>query len=265
MTADPKAELSEYASYLSLDRLLSSQLPRTDEHDEVLFIIAHQVHELWFKQLLHEITNLQLLLADGDTVGCVQGLRRIGSVLSVLRAPMTVLETLTPRQFNLFRAKLGTGSGFQSAQFREIEAVLGRRDANMYAHFAEGGEEREQILAACARPTLFDSLLRYLHVQGHAIPDEVLHRDLTEPLEPSMAVQDVLLQVYYDDGAAAQICERLVEVDQSLQEWRYRHVLMVSRILGTKPGTGGSAGATYLHQTLFRPTFPDLWAVRTRL
>jgi tryptophan 2,3-dioxygenase len=263
--AEPRPELSEYASYLALDTVLAAQVPRTDEHDEILFIIAHQVHELWFKQLLHELTNLQLLLADGDTVGATQALRRIASVLSVLRAPMTVLETLTPRQFNQFRAKLGTGSGFQSAQFREIEAVLGRRDEKMYEHFAEGSAERRQVEDACARPTLFDSLLRYLYVLGHAIPDEALHRDLHKPLEPSRNVQDVLLQVYYDDGAAAQICERLIEIDQGLQEWRYRHVLMVSRILGTKPGTGGSSGATYLHQTLFRPTFPDLWAVRTRL
>jgi tryptophan 2,3-dioxygenase len=240
-----------YASYLALDDVLGAQHPRSDEHDELLFIVIHQVYELWFKQLLHEFAALQRRLADGDTPRSLHTLRRALTILKVVVAQIDVLETLTPRQFTSFRARLDASSGFQSAQFRELEAVFGRRDAKVFEHYPVGSAERERIAAAMNRPALFDSFLRYLSVVGYEIPAD--------------GVQDVLLAVYRDDGGAAQVAERLVDLDEGLQEWRYRHVKMVERTIGDKSGTGGSSGAAYLRTTISTPAFPDLWAVRSRL
>jgi tryptophan 2,3-dioxygenase len=214
-----------YTSYLALDEVLSAQRPRSDEHDEMLFIVIHQVYELWFKQLLHELRYLQRRLQDGDTARALGTLKRVLTILKTVVAQIDVLETMTPRQFTTFRDRLDAASGFQSAQFRELEALLG--------------------------PPLFDAFLAYLGTQGFEVATD--------------AVQEVLLSVYDDDGPAAQVCERLVDVDEGMQEWRYRHVKMVERTIGDKAGTGGSSGAAYLRSTLFRAAFPDLWAVRSRL
>jgi tryptophan 2,3-dioxygenase len=178
---------------------------------------------------------------------------------------MDVLETLTPRQFASFRDRLGPASGFQSAQFRELEAVLGGRDPRAVALHPAGSPARTAIDDAMARPALFDSLLRHLDGAGYALPPGVLERNVTQPAEPDPEVQEVLLAVYADEGLAAQICERMVDLDEGVQEWRYRHVKLIERTIGHKPGTGGSAGADFLRRTLFRPAFPDLWAVRSRL
>lgn len=265
MVAENHSFMSEYGSYLALDGLLATQVPRSEEHDEMLFIVAHQVHELWFKQLLHELAQLQRLLTEGDTSHALHTLRRSVGVLSVVVSPINVLDTLTPQQFNRFRGKLGSGSGFQSAQFREIEAVLGRRDHRMVEGYPVGGPERSRIAAAMARPSVFDSFVRYLYLKGYPVPEDRLHRDVSAPLEPSLELQGVLAHIYHDDDGVSQLCERLVELDQGMQEWRYRHVSMVWRIIGDKVGTGGSAGAAHLRTTLFRPMFPDLWTVRNRL
>jgi tryptophan 2,3-dioxygenase len=214
-----------YSAYLALDELLGAQRPRSDEHDELLFIVIHQVYELWFKQLLHELAHLQRCLEDGDGAHALHTLRRVLTILKVAVAQIDVLETMTPRQFLSFRDRLDAASGFQSAQFRELEAVLGRRDADVVAHYPAG--------------------------QGYPVP--------------SPEVQEVLLAVYRDDAQAAQIAERLVDVDEGVQEWRYRHATMVERTIGAKPGTGGSPGTAYLRTTLSRPAFPDLWAIRDRL
>ncbi len=260
-----ESTVSEYASYLALDELLAIQRPRSEEHDELLFVVVHQVHELWFKLLLRELALLQRQLTGGETTPTMHTLRRSVRILKAVVAPTGVLETLTPGQFGSFRDKLGSGSGAQSAQFREIEAVLGRRDPRMLEHFRVGSEERVQIEAAMHRPSVFDSLLRFLAMYGYMVPPDSMNRDATQPLEPSPELQNVLLRVYLDDGIAAQICDRLVELDQGVQEWRYRHVTLVARIIGSMPGTGGSSGASYLRTTLFRQMFPDLWAVRGRL
>ncbi|MGW0249224.1 tryptophan 2,3-dioxygenase [Nocardia goodfellowii] len=254
-----------YGSYLALDDLLGAQHPRSDEHDEMLFIVIHQVYELWFKQLLHELAQLQRKLAAGNTAHALHTLRRILNILKVVVAQIDVLETMTPRQFTSFRARLEASSGFQSAQFRELEAVLGRRDAGAFAHYPEGGAAREQILAAMSRPSLYDSFLRYLAEQGYPIPAEQLERDVRVAAESSPETHRILLAVYSDDGGPAQVAERLVDLDEGLQEWRYRHVMMVRRTIGDKPGTGGSSGADYLRGTLFQPVFGDLWAVRSAL
>lgn len=248
-----------YGSYLALDEVLGAQRPRSDEHDELLFIVIHQVYELWFKQLLHELGRAQAMLEAGDAPQARHTLGRVLSILKVAVAQIDVLETMTPRQFNGFRDRLDSASGFQSAQFRRLEAVLGARSGGP-------GESPDAALAAArSRPSLFDSYVRYLDRAGYAPPPDVLDRDVTLAHEASPALQDVLLAVYRDDGDAAQLAERLVDLDEGLQEWRYRHVKMVERTIGDKVGTGGSSGAGYLRSTLLRPMFPDLWAVRARL
>ncbi|MEU4671600.1 tryptophan 2,3-dioxygenase family protein [Amycolatopsis sp. NPDC023774] len=258
---DTQAALS-YTSYLALDEVLGAQRPRSDEHDELLFIVIHQVYELWFKQILHEAEFLQVNLEAGNTAHAIRTLRRILTVLKVVVAQIDVLETMTPSQFASFRARLDASSGFQSAQFRELEAVLGRRDERVFAHYPEGGEQRARIAAAMARPSVFDSFLKYLANSGYAVDCE---RDVTRPVAPSAELQAVLLKVYQDDGGPSVVAECLVDLDEGMQEWRYRHVKMVERTIGDKTGTGGSSGATYLRATLFQPMFPDLWAVRSKL
>jgi tryptophan 2,3-dioxygenase len=240
-----------YGSYLALDEILGAQRPRSDEHDEMLFIVIHQVYELWFKQLLHELGALQRWLEEGRTPQVLHTLRRTLTILKVVVAQIDVLETMTPRQFTSFRARLDASSGFQSAQFRELEAVLGRRDSRVVRHYPVGSAERERISAAMSRPSLFDSFLRYLAVSGYDVPADA-------------GVRAVLLAVYADDGNAAQVAERLVDLDEGVQEWRYRHVKMVERTIGDKSGTGGSSGAAYLRTTI-SPAFPDLWAIRSDL
>jgi tryptophan 2,3-dioxygenase len=219
-----------YGSYLCLDELLGCQRPATDEHDEMLFVVIHQVYELWFKQILHETDLLQRRLEDGNGAGALHTARRIAKILKTIVGQLDVLETMTPKQFASFRPELGTASGFQSNQFRVIEARLGRRD------FTEPIDD-PQLRAALANPAVYDSLLTYL---GGA----------------------ELAEVYADEGEPAEVCESLVDIDEGIQEWRYRHVMMVQRIIGTRMGTGGSAGADYLRSTLFRPAFPELWEVR---
>jgi len=257
------AEHVTYSGYLRLDELLSAQQPRSSEHDEMLFIVIHQIYELWFKQLLHELGKLQSELESGSTTHAMRTLRRTLAILKIVVAQLDVLETMTPTQFTRFRGWLGTSSGFESAQFRELEAVLGRRDAMMVAQYDAGSPERERIAAAMSRPSVFDSFLRYLVGQGYDVPADMRNRDAGQPIEASAELQQVLKRVYDDDTDAAAVCELLVDLDEGMQEWRYHHVKMVERTIGARRGTGGSAGATYLRTTLGNPTFPDLWAMRS--
>jgi tryptophan 2,3-dioxygenase len=254
-----------YTSYLALDELLGAQRPRSDEHDELLFIIIHQVYELWFKQVLHELGHAQHQLEDGTTAGSLHTLRRTLTILKVVVAQIDVLETMTPRQFAGFRDRLAAASGFQSRQFRELEALLGRRDASVLEAYPLASADRARIADAMTRRSLFDSYLHYLSGHGYAVPRRLLERDVAAPIKREPELDDVLLAVYADDGGPAQVTERLIDLDEGLQEWRYRHVKMVERTIGDKAGTGGSSGSTYLRSTLFTPMFPDLWAVRSRL
>ncbi|OHV44740.1 tryptophan 2,3-dioxygenase [Pseudofrankia sp. BMG5.36] len=250
-----------YGGYLHLDELLSCQHPRTDEHDELLFVIIHQVYELWFKQILRELDLLRHRLESGDGVGALQTARRVAKILKTVVGQLDVLETMTPRQFARFRPELGSSSGFQSFQFRWIEATLGRRD------FAGSGSPDDATLdAIMRRRSIFDSLLRYLATAGWKLPDEILDRDPRLPWPGGdELVQAALAEAYADErGVPAGVCEALVDIDEGIQEWRYRHVKMVERIIGARTGTGGSPGAEYLRSTLFHPSFPDLWQVRSR-
>jgi tryptophan 2,3-dioxygenase len=261
---DHQAALT-YSSYLALDDVLAAQRPRSMEHDELLFIVIHQVYELWFKQLLHEGVQLQRLLENGDTPHALHTLKRILTILKTIVAQIDVLETMTPRQFLSFRDRLDAASGFQSAQFRELEALLGRRDPRVLEHYPPDSAARARIAEAMERRSLFDSFVRYLADNGYEVPAAALERDVTQPLEPSPGVQKALLAAYRDDGEPAQVCERMVDLDEGVMEWRYRHVQMVRRTIGDRRGTGGSPGAQYLASTLLAPAFPDLWAVRTEL
>jgi tryptophan 2,3-dioxygenase len=254
-----------YTSYLALDEILGAQRPRSDEHDEILFIVVHQVYELWFKELLHELAHLQRLLEEGRGTQALSTLKRILTILKLVVAQIDVIETLTPVQFLSFRERLESASGFQSAQFRELEAVLGRRDRTVLAAYQEDSDAYRRIEAALARRSLHDSFLRYLALRGYEVPTDRLERDVTLPVEESPGVHAALLAAYRDDGEAAHVCERMVDLDEGFQEWRYRHVKMVERTIGSRSGTGGSPGAKYLRTTLNQPMFPDLWSVRSEL
>jgi tryptophan 2,3-dioxygenase len=255
-----------YSTYLRLDEVLSAQRPKSagPEHDEMLFIIIHQVYELWFKQLLHEIDYLQGRLRASDTMRALHTFRRILTILKTVVAQIDVLETMTPLEFNSFRGFLETASGFQSYQFREMEFVLGHKRLSILNHFAEDPAAHERLRTRYAQPTLWDAFLQYLSLNGGAVPAAHLERDVTQPIAPSPEIQALLVEMYRRDPAASRISERMVDFDEGFQEWRYRHVKMVERTIGAKPGTGGSAGADYLRTTL-RPLFPDLWAVRAEL
>ncbi|WP_290648477.1 tryptophan 2,3-dioxygenase family protein [Aquisalimonas sp.] len=253
-----------YIRYLRLDELLELQQPLSREHDEMLFIIIHQVYELWFKQLLHEVAYLRDRLWVGHTPGSLATLQRVRTILKTLVAQVDVLETMTPVAFNAFRTRLEAASGFQSAQFRELEFVLGAKRRDILQAYPPGSAQRLRLERALAQPTLWDAFLRYLDAHERPVPVELLERDVSAPPQPSPALQETLAALYHEQAAAAHVCERLLDLDEGLQEWRYRHVKMVERTIGSKSGTGGSSGADYLRETLFKPLFPDLWAIRDR-
>jgi len=254
-----------YTSYLALEEILGAQRPRSDEHDEVLFIVVHQVYELWFKQLIHELRYLQAKLDEGNDARAFATFKRLLTILKLVVAQLDVIETMTPAQFLAFRDLLEESSGFQSGQFRELEAILGRRDPGVLDAYHEGSVDYGKVKEAMARPSVYDSFLRYLAARGYPVPQETLERDVTQPVEESPGVQAALLAAYRDDGEPAQVAERMVDFDEGFMEWRYHHVKMVERTIGSRPGTGGSAGAAYLRSTLHKPFFPDLWTVRSEL
>jgi tryptophan 2,3-dioxygenase len=253
-----------YNSYLAVDDLLKLQKPLSEgpEHDEMLFIIIHQTYELWFKQLIHEFSQAQRALEDGDTHYALSILGRIRTIMKVCVAQVDILETMTPLQFNAFRGYLSSSSGFQSAQFRKVEAILGRRDSRMAGHLPP--DIQSEIQSITSGNSLWDSFLEYLVKRGYALPIDVMGRDKTIPYSSNSEVQDVLLKVHQSDPESAMVSERLVDIDEGIQEWRYRHVKMVERTIGHKMGTGGSSGVEYLASTLFNPVFKDLWEIRSR-
>ena len=265
-----------YISYLKVDELLELQEPLSEgpEHDELLFITIHQVYELWFKQLLHEAAALQVALEAGDSHRSLALLGRMRTIMKTCVSQLDILETMTPLQFNSFRARLSSASGFQSAQFRELEAVLGRRDQagqdadkksgmGMAEHLIPGSSARERVEVAMSRPSLWDSAMHYFNGR-QALPAGALARDISQQWQPNEAVQEVLVSIHRGDPEAAMVGEAMVDLDEGLQEWRYRHVKMVERTIGKKLGSGGSSGAGYLASTLFNPVFPDLWAIRSQ-
>src|SRR5436309_2527589 len=234
-----------YSSYLKLDELLALQQPRPGEleHDETLFVIIHQIYELWFKEVLHELDYLQKLLRSNDTPLAGATLKRILTILKTLVAQIDVLETITPLDFLAFRDRLESGSGFQSHQFREIEFMLGKKGRPSFERYPEGSENRKRVERRFSQPTLWDAFLQYLAANKYPVPKALLQRDFSQMYEPSPEIQRILVEVYKKNPTVAQIAERLVDLDEGFMEWRYRRVKMGQRTIGTKPGTGGSAGA----------------------
>jgi tryptophan 2,3-dioxygenase len=256
-----------YSRYLKIRELLALQQPRSaePEHDEMLFIIIHQTYELWFKQLLHEIDYAKNLLAQNDVPRVLHTLKRILTILKTLVGQVDILETMTPLEFLTFRDYLDSASGFQSFQFRELEFVLGYKRESSVRHYPGESLGRARLEARYTQPGLWDSFLHFLAREAYEIPADQLERDVTQPVIANEAVQAVLIHIYRHNPLLADVCERLVDLDEGIQEWRYRHVKMVERTIGNKKGTGGSSGVGYLQTTLGRPLFPDLWAIRTHL
>lgn len=241
-----------YGRYLEIDALLGLQKPRSDEHDELLFIVIHQVYELWFKQLLHELSGLRVAFDADDAPRVLHLAGRVRTIFKTLVAQVDILETMTPLSFNAFRARLESSSGFQSAQFRAVEFLLGHKRPALLAQYADGGTERTRLETLLAEPSVYDAFLGFLR-RAVSLPDA------------QVDIETLLLQVYRTEPNLAQVCERLVDIDEGLQEWRYRHVKMVERVIGARVGTGGSAGAAYLRETLFKPLFAELWSIRSQL
>ncbi len=255
-----------YSQYLGLDKVLNAQKPRSEsEHDEMLFIIIHQVFELWFKQLLHEMTLLTSSLSEGDSFQATATLKRCLTILKTMVSQVDILETMTPVSFSAFRDRLTTSSGFQSVQFRKFEFFLGIKRKEMI-DIHKGDDDAIALLTETYNsPSFSDYFYSFLNVHGYEIPAALLERDVTKPVELCEDLHPTLIKIYKNDPLIRQICELLVDMDEGIQEWRYRHVKMVERTIGAKTGTGGSSGVEYLKRSLFRPVFPDLWAIRSEL
>ena len=261
MSTNPSFQ--NYQTYLKIRELLSLQQPLSRAHDETLFIIVHQVYELWFKSMLHELEHAGELLSEDQPDRAASTLKRALKIVKVLVGQLDIMETMTPLEFGAFRERLGASSGFQSAQFREIEFILGYKRPSVLERFPEGSAERERLAARIASPTLWDEFVGLLARSGYAIPAPTLRKWMSQPVGTDPDVQAALIRVYREDPRLSAFCESLVDLDEGMQEWRYRHLRMVQRTIGSKTGTGGSSGAEYLLSTVMAgPFFPDLWEVR---
>ena len=257
-----------YASYLSLDQLLSAQHPLSGQHDEMLFVIIHQTKELWLKQILHEVALAKGMIRAGELVPAYKSLARVSRIQAVMTQSWDVLATMTPADYTRFRESLGSSSGFQSDQFRRFEALLGLKDSGHLKHHEDRPEALAALKAAIEQPSLYDDVLAQLAAAGLAVPAEVLNRDVSRPYQPSEGVENAWLEVYRDTDrwwALYQLAEKLVDLDDALVTWRHKHVVTVERIIGMKRGTGGTVGVAYLQETLSRRCFPELWSLRTKL
>lgn len=257
-----------YASYLALDDILAAQHPVSDVHDELLFIVIHQTKELWLKQVIAELTVAKRLVREGALVEAYKGLARVSRIQAVMTLSWDVLTTMTPSDYTRFREVLGSSSGFQSDQFRTVEFMLGLKEAGHLQYQDDRPQARAALEAALTAPSLWDDANAALAAAGFALPAGALERDWAQPYQPSEAVEDAWLEVYRDTHRyweLYQLAEKLVDVDDALATWRHRHVLTVSRIIGGKRGTGGTAGVPYLQATLAKRCFPELWSLRTKL
>ena len=255
MTATPAG--MTYADYLKLDTLFSAQQPLSELHDEMLFIVIHQTKELWLKQMLHELKLAIDLVQEDRFAPAYKALSRVSRIQSVMTLSWDVLATLTPVDYTAFRDVLGTSSGFQSAQFRELEYRLGLKDLQYLQYHAEGTDARERLEAAIRAPSVREASHAALQRAGFDLGDR-----------SDEAVSAAWLEVYRDSDRwfdLYQLAEKLVDLDDALASWRHKHVLTVERIIGLKPGTGGSAGVPYLRSTVSKRVFPELWSLRTAL
>ncbi|MGD2133925.1 MAG: tryptophan 2,3-dioxygenase family protein [Maricaulaceae bacterium] len=257
-----------YDSYLALDRLLGAQNPQSGRHDEMLFIIVHQTTELWLKQILHELRAAQTLIGAGDVEPALKALARVSRIQFLITQSWDPLSTLTPPDYLTFRGELGTGSGFQSLQFRLLEFVLGLKNAAHLGSFEEGSPARARLAQALVAPSLYDTAIARLDAAGVAVPAHVLARDVAQPYKPDEGVEAAWLTVYRDPEAHWELyalAEKLVDLEDSFRQWRFRHLTTVERVIGRKRGTGGTSGVDYLATGLDRWCFPELWSLRTKL
>ena len=259
-----------YGSYLDLPTLLSAQHPRSEPvlHDELLFIIQHQVAELWLKLLLHELRSAREHVAADDLPPALKRLARVKHVLKQLVEQWDVLATLTPSEYAQIRPFLATSSGFQSWQYRAVEFVLGNKNPDMLTVFEHEGEVRAMLAAELAAPTLYDEFLRHLAREGYAVPAAVLERDVREAYRETPGLAEVFAQVYAaptEHWGVYEACEELVDIEDLVQQWRFRHLQVVLRTIGQQRGTGGSSGVSFLRRALDLTFFPELYAVRSTL
>jgi len=248
-----------YSRYLALDQLLAAQHPISQEHDELLFIVIHQTKELWLKQAIAELSVALDLIRSDRLVEAYKGLARVSRIQAVMTLSWDVLTTMTPSDYTLFRGVLGGSSGFQSDQFRAVETLLGLRGGGVPGPLTDGFAQR---------PSLWDEANAALARAGFAVPAAALERDWRQPYEASPAVEAAWAQVYREPQRwweLYQLAEKLVDLDDALATWRHKHVLTVTRVIGMKPGTGGTSGASYLTSTLTKRAFPELWSLRTQL
>lgn len=269
ITVDLRDRLT-YDGYLQLQPLLSAQRPLSDppHHDEMLFIIQHQTSELWMKLVIHELEAAIARLRVDDVGPCLKILARVKHIQRQLFEQWAVLETLTPSEYMQFRHVLGPASGFQSIQYRIIEFLLGNKNAEMLPVFDYAPAQRERLRGVLESPSLYDEFLRHLGRSGHAIPAHCVQRDWSKPHQREAALIPMLRQIYESPDqfwTAYHLCEQLVDVEESFQLWRFRHMKTVERVIGYRRGTGGSSGVAFLKRALELTFFPELLEVRSVL
>ncbi|MBX3322032.1 MAG: tryptophan 2,3-dioxygenase [Phycisphaeraceae bacterium] len=259
-----------YAEYLALDQILSAQKPlsRPEHHDEMLFIIQHQTTELWFKLIIHELRSAMQWIRDDNLSPCFKVLARVKHIQTQLERQWSILATLTPSEYLEFRSVLGSSSGFQSHQYRLVEFLLGNKNAGMMRMHERDPQATILLQHALDNPSLYEEFLRYLSRKGMPIPQSVIERDFSKPYERHDGVVEVFKTIYrspHDHWQAYEMCESLVDVEESFSLWRFRHLKVVQRVIGFKRGTGGSAGVPFLRRVVDQVLFPELWDVRTEL
>ena len=257
-----------YASYLHLDELLGAQRPLSDHHDEMLFIIVHHTTELWIKLVIHEVRSAMALIAADQLAPALKRLARVKHVQRQMTDQWSVLATLTPTEYSQFRDRLGKSSGFQSAQYRTLEFLLGNKNPAMVAVFAHDPEVAKDLENTLHSPSLYDQFLLYLGRRGYPIPADLLDRDWAVPHTLNTDLVKIFTGVYEDpehQWDVYETCEELVDIEDTFQTWRFRHLKTVERIIGYKRGTGGSTGVAFLTRALSLTFFPELFAVRTEI
>lgn len=256
-----------YSSYLNLPGLLELQKFRSDpaEHDELLFIVIHQTYELWFLEMLQELDRAKRDFSSGDLYALIHIFKRLRTIMKVLVAQLDILETMTPMSFTSFRDRLEDSSGFQSTQFRELEFALGYKRPNVVKYLKENDPGHAKVMRRLRERSVVDHFYDFLERHGVEIPRAARDKPIEGPNEPNQAIQDGLHRLYTSRPDLAILFELMTDFDEGLQEWRYRHVKVVERTIGSKRGTGGSPGVEFLKKSLFLPVFHDLWAIRHRL
>jgi tryptophan 2,3-dioxygenase len=262
------SQTMSYGDYLALDQLLSAQHPRSPNHNEMLFIIQHQTSELWMKLMLHELHAVRRNLRAGDLPPAFKMLARVARIMDQLVHAWDVLATMTPPEYSAIRPYLGSSSGFQSGQYREIEFILGNKNAALLAVHAAAPATHARLDAALRTPSIYDEAILLMAREGFAIDAARLAPDWSRPTAADASVQAAWLAVYQDPErhwALYELAEKLVDLETAFRTWRFRHVTTVERIIGFKTGTGGTAGVSYLKKMLDVVLFPELFALRTAL